>query len=76
MKTQIYKALLIAGLIIASVISSYGQSAPPPPPPPGGGGNPPVGGDSPIGAGIGFLLVMAAGYGAKKVYDARKKLAE
>lgn len=77
MKTQIYKALLIAGLMIASVISLHGQSVPPPPPSdPGAGGNQPVGGGAPIGAGIGFLLVMAAGYGAKKVYDARKKLAE
>jgi hypothetical protein len=76
MKTQISKVLLIAGLLIASIISSYSQSSPPPPPPPGGGGNQPVGGDSPVGAGIGFLLVMAAGYGTKKIYDARKKLSE
>jgi hypothetical protein len=77
MKIQIYKALLIAGLIIASIFSLYGQSAPPPPPAtPGGNGNQPVGGGAPIGAGIGFLLVMAAGYGAKKVYDARKNLGQ
>ena len=76
MKTYIVKILLIAGLMIAS-LSLYSQSAPPPPPSdPGASGNPPVGGGAPIGAGAGMLLLMAAGYGAKKVYDARQKLAE
>lgn len=41
-----------------------------------GGGNIPVGGSAPIGGGIALLLSMAAFYGAKKVYDARKRLTE
>ena len=52
------------------------------PPPPNGGGNPtsngstPVGGGAPIGSGIVLLISLAAGYGGKKVFDARKKLVE
>lgn len=44
--------------------------------PSGGGTNPPVGGYAPIGSGLIILLAMGAGYGTKKVYDARKKLLE
>lgn len=32
--------------------------------------------ESPIGSGIAILLALAGAYGAKKVYDARKKLRE
>lgn len=39
------------------------------------GGNP-VGGGAPIGSGIVILLSLAAGYGSKKIYDARKILDE
>ena len=35
---------------------------------PSGGGHTPVGGGAPIGGGIGFLLLMGAAYGIKKVY--------
>ena len=31
---------------------------------------------APIGSGIAILLTLAGAYGAKKVYDARKKLRE
>jgi len=34
------------------------------------------GGSAPIGSGIVLLLTLGAGYGAKRIYDARKKLAE
>jgi hypothetical protein len=44
--------------------------------PSGGGNNPPVGGYAPIGSGLIILLAMGAGYGTKKVYDARKKILE
>ena len=51
-----------------------------PPPPPGGGhgqgGNQTPGGSAPITGGIALLLTFGAAYGAKKVYDARKRLAE
>jgi len=44
--------------------------------PSGGGVNPPVGGYAPIGSGLIILLALGAGYGSKKIYDARKKLVE
>jgi hypothetical protein len=44
--------------------------------PSGGGNNPPVGGYAPIGSGLIILLAMGAGYGTKKVYNARKKILE
>ncbi len=44
--------------------------------PSSGGDNPPVGGYAPIGSGLIILLSLGAGYGSKKVYDARKKLVE
>ncbi|MDD2963959.1 MAG: hypothetical protein PHQ65_10155 [Bacteroidales bacterium] len=40
------------------------------------GGNPIGGGAAPVGSGIALLLALGAGYGAKRIYDARKKLAE
>lgn len=39
-----------------------------------GGGSIPIGGSAPIGSGLVMLLAMGLGYGAKKVYDARKAL--
>ncbi len=68
--------------IIASVLTLFpqvvnSQSTPPPPPPAhGNSGNSPPGGGAPLGAGAGFLLLMAAGYGLKRVYDLRQKLEE
>jgi len=44
--------------------------------PSSGGNNPPVGGYAPIGSGLVILLALGAGYGSKKVFDARKKLVE
>jgi hypothetical protein len=44
--------------------------------PSSGGGNPPVGGYAPIGSGLIILLSLAAGYGSKKIFNARKKLVE
>jgi hypothetical protein len=44
--------------------------------PSGGGINPPVGGYAPIGSGLIILLSLGAGYGSKKLYNARKKLVE
>lgn len=72
----ISKLLILSAFLLAFNFSANAQSSPPPPPGHGETGNQPAGGDSPIGAGIGFLLLMAGGYGAKKVYDARKKLTE
>lgn len=44
--------------------------------PSGGGTNPPVGGYAPIGSGLIMLIAMAAGYGTRKIYNARKKILE
>ena len=44
--------------------------------PSGSGNNAPVGGYAPVGSGLMILLALGAGYGSKKVYDARKKLVE
>jgi len=46
------------------------------PGPGGGGGGTPVGGFAPIGSGLVILFALAAGYGTKKIYNARKKLAQ
>ena len=39
-----------------------------------GGSNTPVGGGAPLFGGMGILLILASGYGLKKIYDARVKL--
>ncbi len=56
---------------------SLGAIAQPPPPPGEHGSNqnesPFQEANGPIGAGLAILLTLAAGYGAKKVYDARKQ---
>jgi hypothetical protein len=70
--------LIITGLFIVVPVILATASAPPPPPPPGGpGGDTPIGGGAaPIGSGLVMLISMGAAYGAKKVFDARKRLEE
>lgn len=46
--------------------------APPPPGEKGGNNNGVPGGGAPIGSGIVLLITLAAGYGGKKVFEARK----
>jgi hypothetical protein len=77
MKKAIKIALLTVFFITLTVAfnSVIGQPMPGGDPS-GGGTNPPVGGYAPIGSGLIILLAMGAGYGTKKVYDARKKIAE
>lgn len=70
MKTQIKSLFLIVGLVCASLVL-LGQ--PPSPQSDPSQNNDPVGS---IGGGLIVLLTMAGAYGAKKVYDARKKLSE
>ena len=69
MKTQIKSLLLVVGLACASLLLN---AQPPSPDDPSGA---PVGNGS-IGGGLIVLLTMAGAYGAKKVYDARKKLSD
>lgn len=69
--------LILTGLLIIVPVIITCASAPPPPPPPGpGGGDTPIGGPAPIGSGMIMLISMGAAYGAKKVYNARKRLEE
>ena len=49
------------------------QAPPTPPVEANNGGGPVGGGGAPIGSGIVLLIALAAGYGGKKVFDARKK---
>lgn len=61
-------------LVATAMLSSLSAS----PPNPGFNGNgdpvgdPPIGGGAPLASGIVVLVGLAVGYGAKKVYDARK----
>lgn len=73
--------ILISVLMIFFSISltSNAFSDTPPPPPSGGhgsGGNQVPGGGAPIGSALVLLIALAAGYGGKKVYDFKKKLAD
>ncbi|HAH59402.1 MAG: hypothetical protein KUL83_09885 [Lentimicrobium sp.] len=66
-----------AAITVLTVISFAGLAQPNPGGNSGGGdvGGPPIGGGgtAPVGGGIVLLLTMAAGYGLKKVFDARNK---
>jgi hypothetical protein len=75
MKKAILNLILVGLLIIVPVIITSASSPPPPPPGPGTGEEP-IGGAAPIGSGLVLLISMGAAYGAKKVYNARKKLEE
>jgi hypothetical protein len=76
MRKAIINLIITVLLVVVPVIITC-ASAPPPPPPPGpGGGDAPIGGTAPIGSGVIMLISMGAAYGAKKVYNARKKLEE
>lgn len=70
--------ILALGLTLGFIIgfSTLGITQPPPPPGHGSGGNQSPGGMAPIGSGLILLLGMGAAYGAKKVFDARKRLEE
>jgi len=59
-------------LFIFFSISLYAGAPPPPPPAHNSSGNIP-GGGAPIGGGLLILMALGAGYGAKKVYDYKKR---
>jgi hypothetical protein len=75
-KFRIIAISLTFGLIIGFSALSIAQ----PPDPPGGhgadGNQLPGGGMAPVGSGIVMLISMGAAYGARKVYNARKRLEE
>lgn len=77
MRKKIIQLMLIAGITFAT----FAVNAQSPPPPPAGGhgqntNQPNNGGGAPIGSGLTILLALGAGYGGKKLYDARKKIEE
>ena len=69
-KSLAFVSLLAFTLLIAKPVIA----AEPPPPPPGGtgqaGNKGPAGG--PVDGGLSILLVLGAGYGAKKLYNLKK----
>jgi len=69
------KKLIIAAIFIFAIGALSAQSPPHPnggnPP---GSGNTPVGGGASIGGGLIILLALGIGYGARKIYDARRKV--
>lgn len=75
MKKILIKFAVVTAIFLVSTTYVLAQGPPDPPGDPSIGG-PPVGGSAPIGSGIGIMLMLAGGYGAKKVYDMRKKLEE
>lgn len=79
MKNRIHKIAIVLtlGLLLGMSAVIYAQpSAPPPPSNHGGASNAAPGGFSPIGSGLAILLGLGAAYGAKKVFDSRKKSEE
>jgi len=68
--------LIITGLFLVVPVIITCASTPPPPPPTPGGGDIAIGGPAPIGSGLIMLISMGAAYGARKIYNARKKLEE
>ena len=70
-KKSIGITILIFMLVVAPVFTAI--SAPPGPPGPGPStGDVPIGGTT-IGGGLLILFALAAGYGARKFYNARKR---
>lgn len=70
------KIVAITAILMISGFSLLAQAPPPPPGDAGGSGGPVGGGGAPIGSGLVLLISLAAGYGGKKVFDARKRLVE
>ncbi len=66
--------ILIFMLCVAPVLTAVAAPPPPPPDPPGspGGGATYIGG-APIAGGMLILIALGAGYGARKLYNARKR---
>lgn len=76
MKNKIY--CLLTAIFLAFSISAFAQVGNPPPCPNNNNTGPtssnsPVGSSAPIGSGLIILIALGAGYGAKKVYDLKKK---
>lgn len=72
------KIVLLAVFFITFTVALNSLTAQPMPggDPSGDPGNTPVGGYAPVGSGLVILLALGAGYGTRKVYNARKKILE
>lgn len=66
--------LLILMYSTTSVV--YSQPSPPPPPADHGHETNQSGGSAPIGGGLFILIGLGIGYGAKRMYDAKKEIAD
>ncbi len=77
---KVHKSLVFTLILFGFMALSQISLAQFPPPPPlgdkGGNNNGVPGGGAPIGSGMVLLISLAAGYGAKKVYQAKKRLTE
>ena len=67
------KILMLSIVLTISGFSLVAQAPPSPPVNANEGGGPVGGGGAPIGSGMVILISLAAGYGGKKVFDARKQ---
>ncbi len=69
--------ILMMGFIFATPAIGQTNGFPPPPPDTHGSNqNEPPGGGAPVGSGLAILLALGAAYGGKKLFDARRRLAE
>lgn len=77
MKRNINHLLITLAMLLFVGLGVSVAQGPPPPPPSGHGetGDQPADG-APIGTGIALMTGLFAAYGAKKAWDARKKLEE
>jgi hypothetical protein len=74
-KTFIFTLILLGFMALSQI--SLAQFPPPPPTAKGGDTNQGIpGGGAPIGSGVVILITLAAGYGGKKVYDFKGKIAD
>lgn len=74
MKKHIRSIITALVLLVGITFAQVSFSQPPAPPPSGGnsGSHTPMGGAAPIDGGLVFLLAAGMGYGARKIYHARK----
>ncbi len=68
--------IIFTGLLLTSPAVGQNGSPPPPPDTHGEDDNQPPGGGVPVGSGLVILLSLGTAYGGKKVFDARRRLAE
>jgi hypothetical protein len=71
---KVFKILVVSAFLLAGPIFLSAQPQPSDPNFGGGTtGGGPIGGAAPIGGGLIIMLTLGAAYGAKKVYNIRKK---